>query len=52
MRVLQHVDQRLGKRRDIIGHAAGDEVAVDRDFFIHHVGAGVGEIGADRKSVV
>ena len=39
----------IGEGRDVVGLAAGDQIAVHHDFLVHHVGAGIFQVGADRR---
>src|SRR4029079_12400978 len=48
-RILDEVDERIGEGLDVVGLAAGDDVAVGDRGLIDHVRAGVPEVGADRR---
>ena len=43
----EEIDHRLGKRREILRCAAGDEIAIDHDRSIHPDGTGVFQIVSD-----
>src|SRR5690606_24751763 len=46
---VEALEERRGERRDVVGVAARDEVAVGDDLLVHPRRAGVGEVGADRR---
>src|SRR6476646_3635474 len=43
------LDDAGAERRQIVGLAAGDEAAVDDDFLVHPVGAGVAHVGVQAR---
>src|ERR1700722_9803147 len=45
----ERFDHRVVKRRDIVGFAAGNELAVGDDLLVDPVGTGVFEIGPERR---
>jgi hypothetical protein len=46
--LLVERDQRLGEGGDVLGLAAGDDIAVGHRFLVHHLAAGVAQVGTDR----
>src|SRR5690606_22230939 len=47
--LVQHIDQLVVKRRDIVRLAAADPVAIDDHFFIHPVTTGIADIVLQRR---
>ena len=45
----ENIDQRFAEGGNIVRIAAGDDIAVLRDFLVHHIGTCIGEVGADRR---
>src|SRR5690606_33394679 len=46
--LVQHIDQLVVKRRDVVRLAAADPVAIDDHFFIHPVATGIADIVLQR----
>ena len=46
---LDEVDQRVSESLDVLGFAAGDDVAVGNRRLVDHLRSGIAQVGADRR---